>query len=95
MTALQEAYYLRALNPSDIATHKMLAGELGIDESMYHKVLLSPKIEEALQEDLALARALHVQGFPSLVLEINYQRFPIRVDYNDVRMMRERIELLS
>lgn len=95
ITALQEAYYLRALNPSDVETHLFLAKELGMDTEAFKETLFSSMTEEALQADFTLARSLHVQGFPSLVLEIGYQRFPIRVDYTDEGMMLERILLLS
>ena len=95
MHALQEAYYLRALNPSDTSTHLLLAQELGLAVERFHDVLISSQVEESLQADIARARALHVKGFPALVLETAAGIFPISVDYLDEKTMLKHICLLS
>lgn len=79
--AIQHAYYLRAMNPSDNPVLIELAGELGLDVQRFSADLVSSAIEEKLQEHFALRRRLGVREFPSLVLAIENDLFPIDVDY--------------
>ena len=79
--AIQHAYYLRAMNPSDNTTLIELAGELGLDVQQFSVDLVSIEIEDALQENFSLRRILGVRGFPSLVLALGQDLFPIDVDY--------------
>ncbi|MDO6706880.1 DsbA family protein [Photobacterium sp. 1_MG-2023] len=81
--ALQKAYYLRAMNPSDTETHCLLAGELNLDTVRFARDLASPAVQARLEDHLAFTAALGVSGFPSLVLEINGQRWPIAVAYRN------------
>ena len=79
--AIQHAYYLRAMNPSDSSTLIALADELGLDQDRFANDLASPKIESELQSDFALRRKLGVYSFPSLVLAHGNQLTPIDIDY--------------
>lgn len=81
--AIQRAYYLRAMNPSEPRTLVQLAGEIGLSEEDFAKALVAPDTEDELQAELALRRALGVRSFPSLVLEVNGVRQPIAHDYHD------------
>jgi putative protein-disulfide isomerase len=81
--AIQEAYYLRAMNPSEPATLAELAGELGLDGSLFRRDLVSDKTENKFQGQLALRRKLGVCSFPSLVLEHRGILTPISHDYHD------------
>lgn len=81
--ALQKAYYLRAMNPSDTATHLILAEELGLNISQFCDDLRSAKLAEKFNQQLALARSLPIQGFPSMVLQHQGRLYPIRLDYKD------------
>ncbi|WP_459782418.1 DsbA family protein, partial [Photobacterium sp. R1] len=81
--AIQQAYYLRAMNPSDYDTHATLADELGLDVVQFMEDLTSEDVELLLQEDLNKAAALGVSGFPSLVLEVDGQHWPIAVAYQN------------
>lgn len=83
--ALQKAYYLRAMNPSDIATHLILAEELGLNIEQFSNDLSSEKLAEQFNQQLALARSLPIQGFPSMVLLHQDKLYPIRLDYEDHR----------
>lgn len=80
--ALQRAYYLRALNPSDISTHWQLAKEISLDLEKFKVDLLSEEINNQLMEQIALARRWQVPGFPSLVLAHAEQLIHIPVDYH-------------
>lgn len=92
--AIQHAYYLRAMNPSDIDTLETLAGELGLDVDCFRKDIHSEEIEAELMEQVELARHSPVDGFPSLVLEIDGQSVPVKRDYRDHRPTLAHIESL-
>jgi putative protein-disulfide isomerase len=79
--AIQRAYYLRAMNPSDNSTLITLASELELDDSQFAEDLTSPEIQMALEKDFALRRGIGVYSFPSLVLAQEAQLTPIAVDY--------------
>lgn len=81
--AVQHAYYLRAMNPSDNSTLIELAGELGLDVQRFSDDLVSMEIENELERDFALRRKLGVRGFPSLVLARGEVFSPIEIDYRD------------
>lgn len=81
--ALQKAYYLRAMNPSDMATHLILAKELGLNIQQFSDDLKSEKLAEQFNQQLAFARSLPIQGFPSMVLLHKGDFHPIVLDYKD------------
>jgi putative protein-disulfide isomerase len=81
--ALQNAYYLRAMNPSNIETHIILAKELGLNIKQFSDDLRSEKLEGEFNQQLALARRLPIQGFPSMVLLHQGDLHPIALDYKD------------
>lgn len=79
--AIQHAYYLRAMNPSDNSTLIILAGELKLDIDQFAKDLVSTEIQNALERDFALRRKIGVYSFPSLVLARGDILTPIEIDY--------------
>jgi putative protein-disulfide isomerase len=81
--AVQHAYYLRAMNPSDNSTLIALAAELGLDVQRFSEDLVSVEIESELERNFALRRKLGVRGFPSLVLARGDIFSPIEIDYRD------------
>ena len=83
--ALQHAYYLRALNPSDQSTHLLLAQELNLDVEKFGRDLNSDALEKAFVEQLEFAHSLPIQGFPSMVLLHENQLHNIVLDYKDCR----------
>jgi putative protein-disulfide isomerase len=97
--AIQQGYYLRALNPSDkdvlIALAKELTVELARPEASRITIkfdsvqficdLSSAETEQELSRQVSLARVLTQQGFPSLVLEHDGKRQQISIDYNDYK----------
>ena len=89
--AIQHAYYLRAMNPSDDPILIELAGELGLDVERFSGDLVSTEIEERLEENFVLRRKLGVRGFPSLVLAQGESLFPIDVDYKSHLTMLDAI----
>lgn len=85
INALQEAYYLKAKNPSDVDVHLELASELGLDITQFTTDLASDKLKVAFNEELQFARSLPISGFPSMVLLYNEQAYVIPLDYKDCR----------
>ncbi len=89
--AIQQAYYLRAMNPSDTLTLEALAAELALDATAFASDLRSEHIEARLQKEIAFYRAYSSSGFPSLVLEREGERADITLDYQDHRPMIKQI----
>jgi putative protein-disulfide isomerase len=81
--AIQEAYYLRAMNPSDEETLVQLATELNMKVEMFANSLSSDATEQELQEQIAQVRAWPVSGFPSFLLNTHGRVRPLPLDYRD------------
>jgi putative protein-disulfide isomerase len=79
--AIQKAYYLRAMNPSEPETLANLASELGLDRPGFEEDMVSAQTEAELQRHFSLRRRLNVWSFPSLVLEKDAVCYAIRHDY--------------
>lgn len=106
--AIQRAYYLRALNPSDTSVLVQLAIEQGLDEQRFMDDLASRKLQLEFRSQLQLARRLPIQGFPSLVLQWHDQDIStgddkgdeqgrcqlITLDYIEPESMAREVELL-
>ena len=90
--AIQEAYYLNAMNPSDASTLIKLAEQIGMDKNKFEEDLKSEKIEEDLTNELNFRRSLHVRGFPSLVLKYKKEIYPINIQFGDHKLMLKQIE---
>ncbi|MEH6344654.1 MAG: DsbA family protein [Bermanella sp.] len=84
--AIQQGYYLRALNPSDDDVLIQLAAELSasecsLDVARFGADLVSSATQTELERQIRLARRLPIQGFPSLVLEWEGGLQPIEINY--------------
>ena len=90
--AIQQAYYLRALNPSDDTTLIQLAQELGLDVDRFTADLNHPATHERLQQQMQRAHRLPIHGFPSLVLQTAAKTQPIALDYNAAERMLQAIK---
>ncbi len=93
-TAIQNAYYQQARNPSDSSTLINIASEIGLDSVEFTRQLRSPEVEEELQRQIAFSRSIGADSFPSLVLEVDGSRWPIAIDYNHAEPTLELIEQL-
>jgi putative protein-disulfide isomerase len=82
ISAIQHAYYLRAMNPSDVSTLEILAAELQLDAAQFASDIRSAEVESELQRQLQFARQSPIQGFPSLALEREGELVPVRQDYH-------------
>lgn len=90
--AIQKAYYLRAMNPSEPDTLTDLAIELGLDRALFVEDFGCAETEAELRRQLLLRAELYVRSFPSLVLEHGSGRTLIRHDYQDYRAMLGQIQ---
>ena len=81
LQAIQRAYYQQARNPSDTSTLMELATEIGLDTPVFGQALTSERIQQQLEAEMAEAEAIGVDSYPSLVLEVNGNRWPVPIDY--------------
>ena len=81
--AIQEAYYLHAQNPSEMATLIKIATSIGLDGDLFSQQINSDKVKQQLMNEITRVRAMPIQGFPSLVLAVDSELYPIRVDYKN------------
>jgi putative protein-disulfide isomerase len=92
--AIQRAYYLEARNPSDADTLISLAQTLGLDGRQFGALLNAPETHAVLGEEIARARSIGADRFPSLRLQIARSSWPIPVDYGERRSMLDAIRQL-
>jgi len=81
--AIQEAYYLKAKNPSDLDTLTECAEHIGLNPNGFQKNMQHVKNEHLLEEEIEQARHLGLHSFPSLALIIGDKLTPIPLDYKD------------
>ena len=78
---IQQAYYLQARNPSDLDTLSEVALSIGLDAEAFSELMQSEQIHTLLAQELDLVRSIHVNSYPSLVLKMNGQLYPLKLDY--------------
>ena len=89
--AIQQAYYLRAKNPSDRDTLVTLAADIGADYEQFAEDLDSEATRAHHQKEMQLVRQLGIQGFPSLVLIKGQQANGIKLNFSETDTMMEQI----
>lgn len=94
VSAIQRAYYLEALNPSDAEVLIHLADRLGLDGQEFGTHLDAPACQAALDREMALCRRFGLTNFPSLALVTGDSGWPVEIDYTNPLMMVERIEAM-
>ncbi|TDG14245.1 DsbA family protein [Seongchinamella unica] len=92
--AIQQAYYLRAMNPSDNEVLISLASELNLDVAKFERDLADSRVESALQQAFALRKSLGVYSFPSLVLQVAGQNHPLEIHYCEYQPTLDQIARL-
>lgn len=89
--AIQQAYYLDAKNPSDIAVLVECAESIGLDRQQFTQDIASEKIEAQLQQDIAvyheLADSAGIRGFPSIVVENQLRYHSVNIQYQSVEQL--------
>lgn len=90
--AIQKQYYQKASNPSDKDTLKKAAKKIGLNMKEFSKALTSEETIRLLEKDLEKRRALHVNSFPSLVLEHKDNLYSISIDFKNYESIINQIE---
>ena len=93
--AIQQAYYLRVMNPSDRETLVTLAVELHLDKQRFVQDLKSAETEAEFQRQLDFTRRSPTNGFPSLAIEFDGQLVPVIQDYKSYANTLEHIAMLA
>jgi len=81
--AIQQAYYLHAQNPSEVKTLIKIADSIGLDADLFAQQINSDEVKQQLDNELKTVRTMPIQGFPSLVLALDGELLPIRLDYKN------------
>ena len=89
---IQQAYYRQARNPSENETLIELAGEIGLDQQRFAKILVDKNTQEQLLNEIATVRSMGINGFPALLLQHQGRLESILVNYTDVDPMLNQIE---
>lgn len=79
--AIQQAYYLRAMNPSDEDTLLQLADEMDLDFDQFMHDLESDTLKRELLDEIAFARSIGGNSFPSWFLKVSDSYHAIPLDY--------------
>lgn len=89
---IQRAYYLRALNPSDLTVLIGLAEELsqykslGLNLEQFIIDIGAVDTDKELVRQIGLARKLSQYGLPSLVLKLDSKYQQVSIDYSDYEL---------
>ena len=95
VAAIQRAYYEQARDPSSPGVLSELAVELGLERERFESVFESTDTQCRLEDEMAQARAMGVNGFPSVRLALSDGSiWPISVNYLDANAMRRAIDRL-
>jgi len=95
ITAIQQAYYQQAKNPSDDDVLIGLADDIGCDVNDFKQSLNSSATFTALKEHIQFAHQLGAQGFPSLFFQKTGQSpVPIALSYTHPESVVEQIDNL-
>lgn len=89
---IQQAYYLQALNPSDINVLIHCAAALKLDVNKFRQDMSSTLTQKILDQEIELSRELGAQGFPSLVLSHKGTDYFIEIDYKHTNSMIDTIQ---
>lgn len=80
---IQDAYYQRAMNPSDDSTLIQVATEHGLDPEQFAADLQTEITQQALLDEIRFARSIGGDSFPSLIMQEGEQLRLIMLSYTD------------
>ncbi|MDG3085909.1 DsbA family protein [Vibrio hannami] len=83
--AVQQAYYLQALNPSDNSVLIGLAKDIGLDMAKFEADLLSESTKQALLDEISFARSIGGNSFPSLFVRKDNRLHELPINYQDAK----------
>lgn len=88
--AIQKAYYLRAMNPSESSTLIRLAEDIGLEREQFEPMYLSYEIVNLLTRQLEESRQLGIRGFPALLVQTSESLEPLTLGYTDLNKLETR-----
>ena len=98
IVGIQQAYYLKAQNPSDLDTLEDVAESIGLNKADFTKTISSQAIQNQLVHDIHKGQRIGANGFPSLVMQLgegsNTQFQYIPIDYNNASSIVENVTAL-
>jgi putative protein-disulfide isomerase len=83
LDVIQHAYYLDAKNPSDNDILIGLAKSIGLDYEKFEADFLSPTTHDALLREIAFARSIGGNSFPSLFVQTEKGIGELMINYED------------
>jgi putative protein-disulfide isomerase len=89
--AIQQAYYLKAQNPSDDQTLIVLANHIGLNTAEFETRLNHPDTQKQLDQEIAFNQSIQAMSFPSLILEYEGVFNAIPIDYTHTEIMLQSI----
>lgn len=89
--AIQAAYYQKAQNPSLLDILQECAHEIGLNTAQFAQDIMSTEIEDELQSEIHVTRAMDVYSYPSLRLLYHEQFHTITIDYRHYQTMLDQI----
>ncbi len=89
--AIQHAYYLEALNPSDYDVLYTLAQQIGLDKQCFIKEIHSGEINQQLMQSVEFCRSIGADSFPSLFFYQSQQFYPLVLDYTHYEVTLDHI----
>ncbi len=92
--AIQRAYYLRAMNPSDVDTLTQLATEMKMDVDRFITAMQSETLESELIRQVGFSRQSPIDGFPSLALDVSGSLVSVQRDYLNSQVTLDHIDQL-
>lgn len=91
---VQKTFYFENKNPLIPASFHDLLNTLGIDIDSFEEKFNSEEYKEKVKQDFRRANDLNARSFPTLLLEINGERYAIAIGYADASAMSAKIDKL-
>ncbi|MFY0664923.1 MAG: DsbA family protein [Natronospirillum sp.] len=92
ISAIQQAYYCHARNPSDVDVLRDCAISIGMEPTDFEHNLGSAETGRRLIDEIALTRSLGLDSFPSLAVSVAGAIHPVPLDYRNPNSMLISIE---
>lgn len=92
LLAIQQAYYLKAQNPSDESVLINLAEQIGLDVKQFTVDIRSENCQNKFIQELKHCRDIGVSSFPSLVLKKDESYVVLDLDYNNSKTILDQIK---
>ncbi|NVD08943.1 DsbA family protein [Vibrio sp. JPW-9-11-11] len=94
LDAIQQAYYLQARNPSDADVLLNLAQQTGLDTQQFEHDFTSADLNQSLLDEIAFARRIGGNSFPSLFVQTAQGCVELPVDYQSATRTIKQVEAL-